>query len=130
MLRNISVYVGGFLNICWGIAHLIPTNNVVKDFGNIGRDNELIIRMEWINEGLTLIFIGVLVILVTLFTKIRTLAIKMVYLSSFAMLLAMAVLSLFTGFKVDFLPFKLCPLIFTVSGALILQKAFGCDEAN
>ncbi len=128
MFRNVLVYIGGFLNICWGIAHLVPTNNVVKDFGEISRDNKLIIRMEWINEGLTLIFIGLLVIVVTLFTKVRTRPIKMVYLLSFLMLLAMAILSLFTGFKIDFFPFKLCPFIFTFTGVLILQKAFGCDD--
>ena len=128
MLRNVLVYAGGFLNICWGIAHLIPTNNVVSDFGEISRDNKLIIRMEWINEGLTLIFIGLLVIVVTLFTKVKTVTIKMVYLLSFLMLLAMAIVSLFTGFQIDFIPFKLCPVIFLSSGVLIVQKAFGCDK--
>jgi hypothetical protein len=127
-VRNILVYIGGFLNICWGIAHLFPTNNIVKDFGEITQDNKLIIRMEWINEGLTLIFIGLLVIIVTIFTKIRTMAIKMVYLLSFIMLLTMAILSLFTAFNINFIPFKLCPVIFTLSGVLIVQKAFGCDE--
>jgi hypothetical protein len=128
MFRNILVYIGGFMNICWGIAHLIPTNNVVKNFGEISIENKLIIRMEWINEGFTLIFIGLLVTIVTLFTKERTKAIKMVYLLSFLMLLSMAILSLFTGFKIDFIPFKLCPVIFLLSGFLIVQKAFGCDD--
>jgi hypothetical protein len=127
-VRNILVYIGGFLNICWGIAHLIPTNNIVQNFGEITLDNKQIIRMEWINEGLTLIFIGLLVIIVTLFTKVRTKSIKMVYLLSFLMLLAMAILSLFTGFKINFIPFKLCPIIFSLSGVLIVQKTFGCDD--
>ncbi len=130
MFRNVLVYIGGFLNICWGIAHLIPTNNIVRDFGDITGDNKLIIRMEWINEGLTLIFIGLLVIVVTMFTKVRTKSIKMVYLLSFFMLVAMSILSLFTGFKIDFIPFKLCPVIFSLSGVLIVQKAFGCDINN
>jgi hypothetical protein len=128
MFRNILVYIGGFMNICWGIAHLIPTNNVVKNFGEISIENKLIIRMEWINEGFTLIFIGLLVSIVTLFTKVRTKPIKMIYLLSFLMLLSMAILSLFTGFKIDFIPFKLCPVIFLLSGFLIVQKAFGCDD--
>lgn len=130
MFRNLLVYMGGFMNICWGIAHLIPTENVVRDFGGISKDNQLIIRMEWINEGLTLIFIGLLVIMVTIFTKVRTKAVKMVYLLSFLMLISMSVLSLFTGFQIDFIPFKLCPFIFTLSGILIIQKAFGCSEAG
>ncbi len=128
MFRNVLLYIGGMLNIIWGIAHLFPTNNIVKGFGDITLDNKLIIRMEWINEGLTLIFIGLLVIIVTFLTKVRTKPIKMVYLLSFLMLLAMSILSLLTGFKIDYLPFKLCPVIFSLSGALILQKAFGCDK--
>jgi hypothetical protein len=43
-----------------------------------------------------------------------------VYLISMIMLVAMALLSLFTGFKVRFLPFKLCPFIFTTSAVLIM----------
>lgn len=128
MVRNILVYFGGIFNIIWGIAHLIPTNSIVSGFGNISENNKLIVQMEWIGEGLTLIYIGLLVILVTFFTKYKTKAIKMVYLTSFAMLIAMAVLSLFTGFKINFIPFKLCPIIFSLSGILIVQKAFGCDE--
>ena len=42
------------------------------------------------------------------------------YVFSAAGLLAYAVVSLFTGFRVGFLPFKLCPFIFTLSSVLIL----------
>lgn len=35
-------------------------------------------------------------------------------------LLAFAAVSLFTGFRVRFLPFRLCPFIFTASAILIL----------
>jgi hypothetical protein len=45
---------------------------------------------------------------------------KAVFLLSAIELLALAVVSLFTGFKVSFLPFKLCPIIFTASALLIL----------
>lgn len=57
MFRKILVYIGGSLNILWGISHLIPTNNIVQGYGNITTDNRYIIQMEWINEGVTLIFI-------------------------------------------------------------------------
>ena len=45
-----------------GIGHLIPTRNVVSGFGDLSADNRRIITMEWIIEGLTLCFLGVLVI--------------------------------------------------------------------
>ena len=118
------IYFGGLLLIIWGTSHLVPTNNVVRGFGNITVDNIRIIKMEWINEGLTLIFIGLLTIAVTLICDINSKVTKAVYILAFIMLVAMSVLSLFTGFKIDFLPFKLCPFIFMTSGLLILQGNF------
>jgi hypothetical protein len=124
MIRKILILIGGILTSIWGIAHLFPTKNVVKGFGDISVDNARIITMEWMNEGFTLIFIGLLTIAVTLVSKGNNRVTKMVYLLSFIMLEAMAILSLFTGFQIDFLPYQLCPVIFTVSGLLILQGAF------
>jgi hypothetical protein len=43
-----------------------------------------------------------------------------VYLVAVIGLIALSVISLFTGFKVNFIPFKLCPVIFTASAVLIL----------
>jgi hypothetical protein len=124
MMRKVLILAGGLLTIIWGIAHLFPTASVVKGFGNISTDNIRIITMEWINEGFTLVFIGLLVIIVTLLNNNNNLVVKSVYILSFVMLLAMSVLSLFTGFKIDFLPFRLCPVIFMFSGLLILQGVF------
>lgn len=124
MLRKVLIVTGGFMSIIWGIAHLIPTGDVVKGFGNISADNRRIITMEWISEGLTLIFIGMLVQVIAIINKTGNKIFNPVYLIASVMLLAMAVLSLFTGFKIDFLPFKLCPVIFSISGILIMIGAF------
>ena len=118
------IYIGGLLTIMWGIAHLFPTSSVVKGFGNLSTDNNNIITMEWINEGFTLIFIGLLVIMVTILNRNNNVIAKAMYVISFIMLMSMSVLSLFTGFKIDFLPFRLCPVIFMFSGLLILQGVF------
>lgn len=101
----------------WGTAHLFPTSNVVKDFGDISQDNQHIIRMEWINEGLTMQFLGVLVLLTALFFSTFTSFINTIVA---LMLVVMAIVSLFTGFKVNFLPFKLCPPIFLVAAVLLI----------
>ena len=75
--------------------------------------------MEWMNEGLTLIFIGVLVATVTMIDATDVVS-RAVYFISAIMLLAMAVLSVFTGFKISFLPFKLCPFIFMAAAVLVI----------
>jgi hypothetical protein len=124
MMRKVLILAGGLLTIIWGIAHLFPTASVVKGFGNLSTDNINVITMEWINEGFTLIFIGLLVIIVTIISRNNNRVADTVYVLSFMMLLAMSVLSLFTGYQIDFLPFRLCPLIFMLSGLLILQGVF------
>jgi len=118
-MKKILLYVAGTLILLWGISHLFPTANVVRDFGNISFDNKMIIKMEWITEGMTLIFLGLLTVIVTKIETESKLS-RIVLLSIAFMLFSMAVLSLFTGFRVDFLPFKLCPLIFSASAILIL----------
>jgi hypothetical protein len=124
MIRKALVIVGGLMNLLWGVSHLFPTNAVVAGFGEISIDNQRIIRMEWINEGLTLIFIGLLVIAISIVIRESTKASKVVFISSSIMLFSMAILSLKTGFQIDFIPFRLCPIIFSTSGVLILQGAF------
>ena len=113
------LYIAGTITLAWGIAHLFGTTGVIKGFGDISSDNRLIITMEWIVEGLTLIFLGLLTIIVTSTDTTSKLSGKVLMAIS-AMLISMAVLSLFTGFGVNFLPFKLCPVIFSLSAMLII----------
>jgi hypothetical protein len=117
------LYLGAGLTILWGITHLIPTRNVVNDFGEISRDNRHIITMEWIVEGISLIFIGGLVIVVTVIDP-NSLVSKAVFGVVSLELVILALIALFTGFKVNFFPFKLCPLILTISAILIFIGAF------
>jgi hypothetical protein len=117
------LYLGSGLTILWGISHLIPTGNIIKDFGEISEDNRHIITMEWIVEGVSLILIGVLVLVVTAINPNTEVSIA-VYITSSIGLVVLALVSLFTGFKVDFFAFKLCPLILTTSSVLILIGAF------
>ena len=119
MTGNLLLYLASFLTVAWGVAHLFPTKNVVKGFGDISLDNQRVITMEWINEGATLIFIGLLVAAITL-TSPASLSARTVYWLAIVMLNALSIISLFTGFKVNFLPYRLCPIIFTGSSILIL----------
>ena len=119
MINSILLYLGAFLPFFWGIAHLFPTKSVVGGFGDISLDNRRIITMEWIVEGVSLIFVGTTIAVVTYLDHTSTIS-TAIYWIAFAMLNALSIVSLFTGFKVSFLPFKLCPVIFTTSSILIL----------
>jgi hypothetical protein len=119
MLNKILLYIGAGLPFFWGVAHLFPTKNVVKDFGDISLDNKRIITMEWVLEGVALIFIGCVIAAVTYIDQ-TSLVSKYVYRICFVFLNVFSVVSLMTGFKIDFIPFKLCPLIFTGSSVLVI----------
>jgi hypothetical protein len=122
MNGSILIYVGSFLTFTWGFAHLFPTGSVVRGFGAMSADNKRIITMEWIIEGVALIFIGFVNALVTYVDHSSVVAMA-VYWASFGALNILSLVSLFTGFRNTFLPFKLCPLIFTGSSLLIVIGA-------
>ena len=122
MMNQILLYAASAMLVLWGITHLIPTRSVVKSFGDISEDNRRIIAMEWITEGAALIFMGLLVAGATWEFPASAVS-RMVYHLTFLMLNALSLISLFTGFRVNILPLKLCPVIFTVSAFLILLGA-------
>jgi hypothetical protein len=111
MIGDILLYVGAGVITLWGIAHIIPTKAVVNGFGQISQDNRRIITMEWIAEGLTLCFIGLLVLFVTLWGGSQNEASIIVYRTSAAMLVVMAVLTASTGARTSILPIKICPAV-------------------
>ena len=119
MLNHVLLYSGSAFISFWGIAHLFPTKSVVAGFGEISVDNKQIITMEWIIEGIALIFIGSIVAIVTAIDHTSSIAL-VIYLSSVVVLIVLAIVSFFTGFKISFLPFKLCPVIFITSAVLII----------
>ncbi|MEX2720884.1 MAG: hypothetical protein Q6362_005635, partial [Candidatus Wukongarchaeota archaeon] len=67
MTNDLFLYTGALVIIFWGVAHIVPTKNVVDGFGSISEDNKQIITQEWIAEGLTMVFIGLLVLFITFF---------------------------------------------------------------
>jgi len=121
MINEILFYIGAAIIILWGIAHIIPTKAIVNGFGAISEDNRKIITMESIAEGLTLIFIGVLVLLVTILVGSQSRAADIVSLACAVMLLIMAVLTIMTGARTSLLPYKICPAVKTIVAVLFIM---------
>ena len=115
---DVLLYIAAALTAVWGIAHLFATRGVVAGFGELSADNRRIITMEWIVEGVALLALGVLVAAVTIAGSGGAAA-SAAYAVAAATLLVLAVVSLFTGARIAFLPFRLCPLIFATSALLI-----------
>jgi hypothetical protein len=119
-MNDILIIVGSAVIILWGIAHLIPTRNIVNGFGAISPDNQKIIAMESMAEGLTLIFLGVLPLLVTILADEPSQVANTVYLACALMLLVMAGLTLSTGARTPAIWYKICPAVKTVTAVLFI----------
>jgi len=119
-MNEILIYIGAGIIIVWGIAHIIPTRQIVKGFGEISADNKKVLAMEIVAEGLTLMFLGALPILVSAIGDSQSLTARIVFLTSGVMLLAMAILTLATGAKTPVIWYKICPVVKTAVAVLYI----------
>ncbi len=96
-MRTALALAAAILTIGWGVAHLFPTGSIVSGFGDIGTENRRVITMEWIFEGVTLIFAGVLAAAVSLAAGNSSATATVAFTVTAALLLMMAVISLLTA---------------------------------
>ena len=122
-MNPVLLCIAAAVTCVWGIAHLFATKGVIAGFGDLSADNRRIITMEWIVEGVALISTAAFVVAATAVQPGAAVS-SAVYAVAIGTLVVLAVVSLFTGFKVAFLPFRLCPVIFGVSAALIAWSAW------
>lgn len=120
MINEILLYIGSIIILIWGIGHIIPTKSVVNGFGKISEDSKRILTMEWIAEGLTLIFLGILVLVVTISGGANNDVSIIVFRVTAIMLFAMAGLTSFTGARTSIIPIKICPIVKSVVAILFI----------
>jgi hypothetical protein len=121
-LNNTLLYIGATIVFLWGVGHLIPTKSIVSGFGNVSADNKYIITMEWLMEGLTLCFIGLLVFVVAVVGDAAETVSRTVLGLTAGMLIVMAAVSLRTGARSSILPMKLCPWVKTTVALLLVLE--------
>jgi len=122
-MNQALLYIASAFLGFWGISHLFATKGAVASFGELSADNHRIITMEWISEGVALMSIAAFVAAVTAVDPKAAVS-SVVYAVAIGTLIAFALVSIFTGFRVAFLPFRLCPFIFGISAALIAWGAW------
>lgn len=120
MTAEVLIYAGALIVSLWGVAHLIPTGSVVAGFGGISLDNRRVLTMEWVAEGLTMLFVGALVAAVTLSAGAHDSVAVLVYRMAAGLLAGIAVLTAFTGARTPVGWFKACPLVLASVIALLL----------
>ncbi len=124
MTSQVLLYSGSTVIALWGIAHIAPTKPVVAGFGPLSADNQRILTMEWVAEGLALTFIGVLCFLATMLVGPENAGATLVYRASAVMLLVLAGWTLLTGGRTSIVQFKICPLVKTSVAVLLMLGSF------
>jgi hypothetical protein len=119
MNSAVILYAAATIITLWGVAHIVPTKPVVAGFEPLSTDNRRILTMEWVAEGLTLCFIGILTFLVTV-TAGPAGAARVVYWASAGMLLVLALWTSVTGGRTSTVQFRICPLVKTVVAGLLI----------
>ncbi|UCF78600.1 MAG: hypothetical protein JSW03_11080 [Candidatus Eiseniibacteriota bacterium] len=114
----VPVYIGSAIIFVWGVGHLVATRSVVAGYGELTVDNRRILTMEWVAEGLTLCFLGVLPSLVAGSGGLALPPGRAAVYAAAAMLFVLAGLSAATGAKTSVVPMKACPIVKTVTAAL------------
>lgn len=107
----------------WGVSHVIPTRQVVAGFGDISEDNRRIITMEWVAEGLSFMFVAVLIVAVTWSGETLEAAEDLVYRVSSGFLVAIGVWTAMTGARTGVIWFKACPVVMSISAGLLIAAS-------
>jgi hypothetical protein len=116
-------YVAAAVIAVWGLAHVIPTRQVVAGFGAIDADNRRIITQEWIAEGITMWGIATFVIVATAVTGAGDIR-AWVYRVAAGLLIAVGALTALTGARTRVAWFKVCPAVMAVAAGLLLTASF------
>jgi hypothetical protein len=113
-------YIAAGLCIMWGIAHIAATKAVLGGFGPLTIENERVLTMAWVGGGLTLVFIGALVLLVTLPLFETSSVAWLIYQACAGMLIVSTVVMLFTASRTPVIAMKLCPVVQIAAAVLLI----------
>ena len=104
----------------WGVAHAIPTNQLLVGFEPITQDNRRVVLQEWLAEAFTMWGLAGIIVVVTIVGGAGSKASEWVYRVVAALLIALAILTGLTGARTPVIWFKICPFLLTFSSALLV----------
>ncbi|MEV6325306.1 hypothetical protein AB0M45_29620 [Nocardia sp. NPDC051787] len=121
-MREFLAYGAAALTGLWGIAHAVPTRQVVAGFEPITADNRRVILQEWVAESVALWGIALTVVAATVMGS-GTDVTEWVYRIAAVALLCLAVLTSLTGARTGVIWFKICPVLLGLSAVLLLAAS-------
>jgi hypothetical protein len=120
-VARLLAYLAGAIIALWGVAHAVPTRQVLAAFAPITTDNRRIVAQEWLAEALTMWGIAATVIVVT--ATGGTDAGVWVYRVAAGLLISLATLTALTGARTPVVWFKICPVLLAGSAVLLLAAS-------
>jgi hypothetical protein len=116
-------YAAGVVLIAWGTAHIVATRPVLALYGELSKENSRVWVMEWVAEGLTHIFVGVLVVVITALEGASASGSTVVYMSCAVFDLVLMVWTAATGARTPYVWYRICLAVLTaVAGLLIVAS--------
>jgi hypothetical protein len=123
-MNEVIAYLAAGLVALWGVAHAIPTVQVVAGFEPITADNRRVLTQEWLAEAFTMWGIAAVIVVATAFGKPESDVSVWVYRAAAGLLAALAVLTALTGARTPVVWFKVCPILLGSTAALLLLASF------
>jgi hypothetical protein len=121
-MTSLLAYLAAAITGLWGVAHAVPTAQVVAGFGPIGADNRRVLVQEWLAEAVTMWGLAALVVVVTA-TGSGTGVADWAYRVCAGILLVLAVLTGLTGARTPVVWFKICPALLSASAGLLVAAS-------
>jgi hypothetical protein len=122
-MAALLAYIAGAIVAVWGVAHAVPTRQVLAGFEPITTDNRRVVAQEWLAEAFTMWGIAAMVIVVTAAGGTESSARLWVYRVAAAVLAALGALTALTGARTPAIWFKVCPVLLASSAALLLAAS-------
>jgi hypothetical protein len=123
-MAAVLAYAGAALVAGWGLAHAIPTRQVLASFEPVTTDNRRIILQEWLAEAFTMWGLAAVVIAATAAPGTAADIRAWVYRAAAALLIALGTLTALTGARTAVIWFKICPVLLAVAALLLLVASF------
>lgn len=119
-MATILALVAAALVAVWGVAHAVPTRQVLAGFEPVSADNRRVILQEWLAEAVTMWWIAAIVIITTAVAGADAGVSTWTYRATAVLLGALAVLTALTGARTPVIWFKICPVVLTGSALLLV----------
>lgn len=121
-MASTLAYTASAVVALWGLAHAIPTRQVLAGFDPITTDNRRVVLQEWLVEALAMWGFAALVITVTA-VGAGSHTTEWVYRIVAGALVAVGMLTALTGARTPVIWFKVCPVVMVTSAALLVAAS-------